>query len=83
MGPIARGVLVVTWGRGDLFGRVCPDELLDFWAPAKKAGPPENENWVDNVWKFQLLRGAHRPMGFWRYRMGVGIYSGGSSPMSY
>ena len=48
-----------------------------------KAGPLENENFVSNVWEFQLLHVTHRPLGFVRYRGSLGIYSGGSVPMSY
>ena len=43
----------------------------------EEEGPFENENWVPNVWKFQLLPVAHRPLDFGRYRRGVGIDSGG------
>ena len=121
-------------GSGHLFGRVCPDELLNYWTPVKKRGrlrkrtgsitsgnfsyymgpiahwvsvvtgglwgfiwaglsqwrglldacekadPLEDENWVDNVWELQLIRGAHRPLGFARYRMRGGIYLGGFPP---
>ena len=35
MGPVARWVSGVTGGRGHLFGRVCTDELLNYWAPVK------------------------------------------------
>ena len=55
-------------------------ELLD---AGEKAGPFENENWVANVWECQLLHGAHRPLGFGRYRRGVGLYLVGSVPISY
>ena len=41
---------------------------IELLGAGEQAGPFENENWVANVWKFQLLHGAHRPMGFWRYR---------------
>ena len=55
-------------------------ELLD---AGKITGPLEEENWVANVWKLQLLHGPHRPLGFGRYRRGEGIYLGGSAPMGY
>ena len=130
------GFRALSEGFGHLFGRVCPDGLLNYWAPAKnrarlrkrtglltsgdfsyymgpiarwvsgvtgwvwgfiraflpqwlellgavgKAAPFENESWAPNVWELQLLHGAHRPLGFGRYRMGVGIYSGVSAPMA-
>ena len=80
MGSIAHLVLGVT---GGVWAFICAGlsrwviELLDV---GEKAGPLENEHWVANVWKLQLLHGAHRPLGFGRYRRGVGIYLGGSVP---
>ena len=83
MGPIARWVLGVTgwvWAfmRAGLSQWVI--ELLD---AGEKSGPFENENWVANVWKCQLLRGVHLPLGFGGYRRSVGMYLGGSVPMGY
>ena len=83
MEPVAQWVSGVTVGCGHLFGQVCPSELSNYWEPAKKTGPLEKENWVDNIWNFQLLHGGHRPLGFGRCRMGVGIYLGRATPMSY
>ena len=81
MGPIARwfsGVTGVMW--------VCiwvglPRWVIELSGAGAKAAPFENENWVSNVWEFQLLDGAHRPLGFGRYRRVVGIYLGGSVAM--
>ena len=64
-------------GRGHLFGMVCPNGLL---GAGGKVGPFENDNWVANVWGFQLLRGALRPLGFGRYRGGCWDLSGRVCP---
>ena len=56
---------------------------IELLGAGSKAAPFENENCVANVWEFQLLHGAHRTLGFGRYRRVVGIYSGGPSPMGY
>ena len=83
MGPNARWDLGVTgwvWAfiRAGLSQWVI--ELLD---AGDKTGPFENENWVANVWEFQLLHGAHRPLSFARYRRVVGIYFGESAAMFF
>ena len=59
---------------------VCPDGFIGLLGPCGETGPIEKGNWNSTVWKFQLFRGAYRPQGFWRYRIVVGIYLGGSSP---
>ena len=83
MGPIAQWVLGVTVGVWAFIRAGLPQWVIELLGAGEKAGPLENENWVVNVWKVQLLHRAHRPMGFGRYRRGVGIYSGGSVPMGY
>ena len=83
MGPIAHWVLGVTgWAWAFIWAGLSQwvIELLD---AGDKAGPFGGENRVANVWEFQLLHVAHRPLGFGRYRRGLAIYSGGSSPISY
>ena len=60
-----------------------PQWVIELLGAGEEADPFENENFVANVWKFQLLHGAYRPLGFGRYRTGVGIYSDGSAPMNY
>ena len=50
-------------GCGQLFGRVCPNELLNYCRPVK-IGPVGERKMGANVWKFQLLRRAHRPLDF-------------------
>ena len=83
MGPIARWFSGVTGGVWAFIWAGMPKWVIELLGAYEKAGPFENENWVDNAWELQLLHGAHRPLGFGRYRGGVGIYSGGSVPMSY
>ena len=83
MGPIAHWVSGVTGGAWEFSWAGLPQWVIELLGTGEKAGPYENEDRFANVWKFQLLRGAHRPLGFGRYRRGVGIYLGWSSPMSY
>ena len=83
MEPIPHWVLGVTGGVWAFSWAGLPQWVIELLGAGEKADPFENENWVANVWKFQLLHGTHRPMGFGRYRMGVGIYLGGSFPMGY
>ena len=83
MGPIARWVLGFTGAVWAFIWAGLSQWVIELLGAAEKAGPFENENWVANVWKLQLLHGPHRPLGFGRYRRGVGICLGGSSPMGY
>ena len=69
MGPIARWVLGVTGWVWAFIWAGLPKWVIELLDAGDKAGPFENENWVANVWKFQLLHGAIRPLGFGRYRM--------------
>ena len=82
MDSIARWVSGVTGGAwAFIWAGMC--QWLGLLDAGEKTGPFENENWVPNVWEFQLLHGVHPPLGFGRYRRGVGIYSGGSPPVTY
>ena len=72
MGPIARWVLGVTGGVWAFIWAGLPQWVIELLDAGDKAGPFENEKWVDKVWKFHLLHGVHRTLGFGRYRMGCG-----------
>ena len=83
MGPFARWVLGVTGWLGAIVRAGLSKWVIELLGEGEKACPFENENWVSNVSDFQLLHGAHRPLGFWRYRSVVGSYLGGSIPTAW
>ena len=71
------GFRALSEGSGRLFWRVFADGFIELLSgTGGESGPIENGNWGATRWGFQLFRGVYRPMGFGRYRRGVGIYSG-------
>ena len=69
MGPIAHWDLGVTGGVWAFIRAGLSQWVIELLDAGEKTGPFENENWVANVWKFQLLHGAiaRRVLGVTRW----------------